>query len=225
MTLQYQTVNDCQLQILRDLMQAPPFAGFILAGGTALCLQRGHRRATGIALYTAQHIGAMPIAEMRSYLEEHYPVHEGTEWMDRPLQSYTVNLGCGEQPPVKVLFSYCTPFAYQIQETDGIRLADQRDIAAMTIQMIATSEPRQRDYWDLADLLRDYPLSRLVDYTMRRKLNRLSRQQIAEAVLRVREIPDTQDSIINLRPLVYWDLLVLDLTTEADRLIPHPITV
>lgn len=225
MTLQYQTVNDYLLRILRDLMQAEPFAGLVLAGGTALCLQRGHRKSTEIALFAEGHYGSMPIKEMRTYLESHYAVHDGTEWMDRPLPAYTLMLGHGDQPPVRVVLSYCSPFSYQLQEADGIRMADQRDIAAMKLQAIATAEPQCKDFWDLADLMRDYPLPRLVDYTMRRKQNRLTREQIAGALMRVRELPEAGDCIINLRPLAYWDLIAYDIEREAAQLLPRPITV
>ena len=52
MKLFYETVSDSLLSILKKLMSSDIFKDFRLVGGTALALQRGHRRSVDIDLFT-----------------------------------------------------------------------------------------------------------------------------------------------------------------------------
>ena len=79
MRLYYETVSTPLLSILRKLMASEVFKVFRLVGGTALALQRGHRRSVDIDLFTDMDYSDMPVAAMREYLEKEFPVHKGTE--------------------------------------------------------------------------------------------------------------------------------------------------
>ena len=65
MRLYYDTVSAPLLSILRKLMASEVFKDFRLVGGTALALQRGHRRSVDIDLFTDLDYADMPIANMR----------------------------------------------------------------------------------------------------------------------------------------------------------------
>lgn len=218
MTIHYQTVSEQLLTILRDLMQTDVFSQFRLVGGTALSLQRGHRRSIDIDLFTDMPYGTMPLQQMRDYLETHYPVHDGTEWMNESALGYSVRLGDGQLPPIKVDFFYTDPFIFPIVEADGIRLADPREIAAMKMLAIASPVKRQKDFWDIAELMHDYPLSKLVEYGVKRNEYTLTREDIVENLLRVREVEEAPEGIISLRPTAYWELMVLDIEAAAREL-------
>ena len=69
MRLYYDTVSTPLLSILRRLMSSEVFKDFKLVGGTALALQRGHRRSVDIDLFTDLDYAEMPVAAMRHYLE------------------------------------------------------------------------------------------------------------------------------------------------------------
>ena len=79
MKLYYDTVSTPLLSILRKLMSSEVFQDFRLVGGTALALQRGHRRSVDIDLFTDLDYSDMPVAAMREYLEKEFPVHKGTK--------------------------------------------------------------------------------------------------------------------------------------------------
>lgn len=218
MTLHYQTVSEQLLVILRDLMQAEPFRMFSLVGGTALSLLRGHRRSIDIDLFTDIPYGTMPLEQMRDYLQTHYPVHEGCEWMGESALGYSVRLGDGQLPPIKVDFFYTDPFIFPILENDGIRMADQREIAAMKMLAIASPVKRQKDFWDIAELMHDYPLEELIGYGLKRHEYSLSRNDIVESLLRAHEVQEAPEGIIKLRNTDYWELMVLDIETAAREL-------
>ena len=70
MRLFYDTVSTPLLSILRKIMNSEVFKDFRLVGGTALALQRGHRRSVDIDMFTDLDYAEMPVAAMRDYLEK-----------------------------------------------------------------------------------------------------------------------------------------------------------
>lgn len=52
MKLHFETVSPVLLSILLKLMKSEVFSDFRLVGGTALALQRGHRRSIDIDMFT-----------------------------------------------------------------------------------------------------------------------------------------------------------------------------
>lgn len=151
MRLYYDTVSTPLLSILRRLMSAEVLNDFRLVGGTALALQRGHRMSVDIDLFTDLDYADMPVADMRNYLEKEFPVHRGTESMEMPANGYHIFLSEGQEPPIKVDFFYTEPFIFHAIEEDGLRIADQREIAAMKLGVIGNQIYRQKDYWDVHD--------------------------------------------------------------------------
>lgn len=149
MKLHYDGVSNTLLSILRKLMAADAFADFRLVGGTALTLIRGHRRSIDIDLFTDMEYGGMPIEKMRQYLEKEFPIHRGTEYMNQTNTGYHVYLSDGYEPPVKVDLFYTEKFLYPPILNEGLRIADQREIAAMKLEAIGTKSLRQKDYWDI----------------------------------------------------------------------------
>ena len=218
MRLYYDTVSTPLLSILRRLMSAEVLNDFRLVGGTALALQRGHRMSVDIDLFTDLDYADMPVADMRKYLEKEFPVHRGTESMDMPANGYHIFLSEGQEPPIKVDFFYTEPFIFPAIEEDGLRIADQREIAAMKLGVIGNQIYRQKDYWDVHDLLEDYSLTEMIQWALQRDPYSFTKDDIIKGLQQVNQVEESPMGIVSLKPLSYWELKVLDLMEEVKNL-------
>ena len=221
MRLYYDTVSAPLLSILRKLMASEVFKDFRLVGGTALALQRGHRRSVDIDLFTDLDYADMPIAQMRDYLEKEFPIHKGTESMDMPSNGYHIFLSEGQEPPIKVDFFYTEPFSFPAIEEDGLRIADQREIAAMKLGVIGNQIYRQKDYWDIHDLLEDYSLLEMTQWALQRDPYSFTKDVIIKGLQQVDQVQESPMGIVSLKPLSYWELKVLDLKEEVKAMIDN----
>lgn len=215
MRLYYDTVSASLLSILRKLMSSEVFKDFRLVGGTALALQRGHRRSIDIDLFTDLDYAEMPITDMRIFLEKEFPTHRGTESMDMPANGYHIFLSEGIEPPVKVDFFYTEPFIFPFIKEDGLRITDQREIAAMKLGVIGNQIYRQKDYWDVHDLLEDYSLSKMIEWALQRDPYSFTKDDIIKGLQHVDQVEESPMGIVSLKPLSYWELKVLDLMEEV----------
>ncbi len=75
MKLHYESVSSSLLSSLQKMMLSEVFADFRLVGGTALSLQRGHRRSIDIDLFTDVEYGNMPLDKIRGFIQEAFPMH------------------------------------------------------------------------------------------------------------------------------------------------------
>jgi predicted nucleotidyltransferase len=69
--LHYQTVDPNTLELLKSLMQKNYLKQFVLAGGTALALQIGHRKSVDLDLFTIQNFST---DELLPTLLQDYPL-------------------------------------------------------------------------------------------------------------------------------------------------------
>lgn len=219
MTLHYETVSPVLLDILKKIMTAEMFQDFRLVGGTALALQRGHRRSVDIDLFTDLGYGDMPVKAMRAYLEKEFPVHDGTESMTRDDAGYHIYLSEGKEPPVKVDLFYTEPFIFPVLEKDGLRLTDQREIAAMKFSMIGNHIYRQKDFWDIHDMLENYTLAEMIQWALQRDPYTIEEKDILEGLKQVNKVQESREGIVSLKPLEYWELKVLDIMEETENYI------
>lgn len=218
MKLYYDTVSTPLLSTLKKLMSSEVFKDFRLVGGTALALQRGHRRSVDIDLFTELDYADMPVAAMREYLEKEFPIHKGTESMNMPANGYHIFLSESQEPPIKVDFFYTEPFIFPTIEEDGLRIADQREIAAMKLGVIGNQIYRQKDYWDIHDLLENYSLPEMMQWALQRDPYSYTREDIIKGLQQVDQVQESPMGIVSLKPLAYWELKVLDLREEVKNL-------
>lgn len=217
MKLHYETVSPVLLSILLKLMKSEVFSDFRLVGGTALALQRGHRRSIDIDMFTDLGYGDMPLKAMRKFLESEFQVHDGTETMDRDDVGYHIYLSEGKEPPIKVDFFYTEPFIFPMLAKDGLRLSDQREIAAMKLGVIGNHIYRQKDYWDIHDMLENYTMSEMIQWPLKRDPYTITENDIVEGMKHVEKIQESREGIISLKPLEYWELKVVDLMEEIEK--------
>ena len=218
MKLFYETVSDSLLSILRKLMSSDVFKDFRLVGGTALALQRGHRRSVDIDLFTDIDYANMPLTTMREFLEKEFPIHKGTESMDMPANGYHIFLSEGNEPPIKVDFFYTEPFIFPAIEEDGLRITDQKEIAAMKLGVIGSQIYRQKDYWDIHEMLENYSLPEMIQWALKRDPYSITRDDIINGLRQVDQVQESPIGIVSLKPLSYWELKVLDLMEEVKNL-------
>lgn len=217
MNLHYETVSPFLLSILKKLMFSEIFHDFRLVGGTALALQRGHRRSIDIDLFTDLGYGEMPINDIRKFLENEFPVHIGTDSMARNDIGYHIYLSEGKEPPIKVDFFYTETFIFPPLEKDGLRIADQREIAAMKLGVIGNQIYRQKDYWDIHDMLESYSLSNIIQWALKRDPYIITEKSIIEGLRQVDKVQESREGIVSLKPLEYWELKVVDLLEEVEN--------
>lgn len=211
MKLHYETVSDTLLMYLKKMMLSEAFKDFRLVGGTALSLQRGHRRSIDIDLFTDREYGSMPIREIKEFFEKEFPIHDGTDSLTESSMGYHIRIGDGNGPIVKVDLFYTVPYIFPCLSQDGLRLADEKEIAAMKILAIAGPIKRQKDYWDIHEMLNDYSIKEMIEWSLARHPYSLSQEAIFEGFDSISQVEESPEGIDSLKPLDYWELKIMDL--------------
>ena len=155
---------------------------------------------------------------MRKFLEKEFPIHNGAESMNMPANGYHIFLSEGNEPPIKVDFFYTEPFIFPAVEEDGLRITDQREIAAMKLGVIGSQIYRQKDYWDIHDMLENYSLPEMIKWALKRDPYTITRDDIIKGLRHVDQVQESPMGIVSLKPLSYWELKVLDLMEEVKDL-------
>ena len=148
--LHLETIEPDTLELLRSIQKSPVFADTRLAGDTALALQLGHRKSIDLDFF-----GHLPLSgnELTHLLTTFGETTQAGQ--SRLTSTFFIN-------QIKVDFvDYPYPWLDDALETDGLRLASIRDIAAMKLSAI-TNRGTRKDFVDLAFLLERHPLSRLI---------------------------------------------------------------
>ena len=217
MKLHRESVSADLMAILERLMAADSFHDFRLVGGTALSLQRGHRRSIDIDLFTALPYGEMPTAEIRQFIETEFEVHKGTETLESNAPGYHLFVGAANNTPVKLDLFYTEPFIFPAKVVDGIRMADEREIAAMKMLAIGGPIRRQKDFWDIHEMLSDYSLDDMIKWGLDRNPYSLTEDDIIAGFEAIDSIEESPEGIDSLHRNDYWELKVLDLKDEIAK--------
>ncbi len=218
MKLHYNSVSEKLLGILRKLMNSEVFKDFRLVGGTSLSLQRGHRKSIDIDLFTDIDYGSMPIAEIRDFLEANFSFCEGSESLKYNSVGYHLRIGNSKESAIKLDLFYTDKFIFPAIKVDGLRLADEREISAMKFLAIASGANRQKDYWDIHDMLEDYSLSDMISWSLKRHEFNVTYDEIIKGLDNIGKVPLSPEGIVSLKPLAYWELIVMDIQDELKRL-------
>ena len=153
--MHYQTLEPQSYQLLNDLMEHEGLrvAGFVLAGGTSLALQLGHRMSTDIDLFTHKPFDPRQVAE--ELRQRFGPALDVYAMNDTGFRAFV-----GE---VKIDMVYF-PFKPQhpLIVKDKIRMLSVDDLSAMKVHAIANRGAR-RDFVDLAEILQVRPLEKILE--------------------------------------------------------------
>lgn len=124
---------------------------FYLAGGTALALELGHRISVDLDFFCIHDFSTEEIATKLIKKGE-------LETTDRSTTTFNGSLN-----GVKIsFFKYPYRLLFETRDYKGVKLADERDIAAMKILAIS-DRGSKKDFVDLFVLLRKYSLKEILD--------------------------------------------------------------
>ncbi len=150
--LQKEAVSPAILRLINKLMKDEALGDFILAGGTALALQFGHRKSDDIDLFTRPEFDASSLLE---YLERNYRFR---------MNFQAASTLKGSIDDVRVEFiSHNYPFVKEPIEDEGIRIFSAEDIAAMKVNAISGNGTRVKDFIDIYFLLKQFSFEEIID--------------------------------------------------------------
>lgn len=216
MTLQYDTASESLLNALRKLMSDTTFNDFYLVGGTALAMQLGHRISVDIDLFTPIPYGEMDLKSIRGSLSRLFPHIDNIQSLYERQMIYSLYVGKSADTEIKLDLCYDDSPIFPIKEIDGIRMASDKEIAAMKMLAITTGK-RRKDFWDIHELLNKYTLKEMIDWGLKRYPYSLTKDEILLSLTDVWDIED-KTPVISLKN-GYWEFVADDLVREANRLI------
>jgi len=213
MKLYYQTVSPILVDCLHKLMAHPAFKDFYLVGGTSLALQRGHRLSIDIDLFTCVPYGEMNTTEIEAALLEMFPYTDRTEELHHSQMVYSMYVGDSKEDCVKLDLCYDDSLIFPLIETDSLRIASEKEIAAMKIQAITQTEQRRKDFWDIHELLESYTLFDMINWGIQRYPWSVTKESVKDSIERLPHIKDFTEVVCMKGK--YWEFIVEDLLDEA----------
>jgi predicted nucleotidyltransferase component of viral defense system len=135
-------------------MNIPELSSFSLVGGTALSLKYGHRGSIDLDLFSIQDFDREKTGALLQDIFQNNFAYTGTrsKW----------GVFCAIEN-VKVDIVY---FPHQlikpIDQYDELRLYSDDDLIAMKVNAILRRGTK-KDFWDIAELLKHYPLQKMID--------------------------------------------------------------
>lgn len=148
--LQTRTVEPGTLELLKQLMLLPVLESFYLVGGTAIALQLGHRKSIDLDLFTEEFFDN---STLLGILAANFEI---SVELEEPNMLITTIEG------IKVDFvKMGYPILFPSLLIEGVRLLDQRDIAAMKLKAIA-QRGSKKDFFDIHFLLDQMSLETMI---------------------------------------------------------------
>ena len=150
--LRKEAVVQEMINLIKELQDNSLFKDHVLAGGTALALQLGHRTSTDIDLFTSKNQNANIIT---TYMKNKYANIEIFIANNDFIRIYVNG--------IKVeMVQYEEKILEDVKNEEGIRFYDLNDIAVMKLDAIMKrTEPR--DFIDIAYLLQEVPLKKVFE--------------------------------------------------------------
>lgn len=207
--LHLNTISSPLGDALVKIMQTSAFNPFYLAGGTALSLQRGHRQSIDIDLFTDIEYGTLNTTGLSDALLHLFARVDRVEELTQRQMVYSMYVGNEPDEMIKLDLCYDEHPIFNPINKNGIRMADERDIAAMKIEAITQTNQRKKDFWDIHDLLETYTLEDLLNFHEKRYPWGHDRNNILKSIERCNQTTDNTD-VICLKNK-YWEFIVEDL--------------
>lgn len=149
--LYFETVDSTTLELLNKIMAEPLFSPLRLVGGTALALQKGHRKSVDLDLFGELLVEDDVLTEAASRMGR-------ITWLNKlkNIKSLLIN-------GIKVDFvNYSYPWLSLPVMEGSIRLANKNDIAPMKLAAV-TGRGAKKDFTDLYFLLKDFTLNEMIE--------------------------------------------------------------
>lgn len=148
------TVEEQTLVLLKRLQKLQEFSALRLVGGTALALQIGHRKSIDLDFFgTIDHAGI----DIAALLIE-------AGFSDVSLDNESKRIHAFKIEGIKVdVVNYPFHWLAEAIETEGVKMASMKDIAAMKLEAI-TNRGTKKDFVDVYFLLETYSLTQMLDF-------------------------------------------------------------
>lgn len=157
--LHIETVSIPTLGLLRRLQTLPVLAETRLVGGTALALQLGHRKSVDLDFFGKWDLSVSLLDEFAKCGRTEQRANSGRKLQYFEIAGVTVDC-----------VTYDAPWLDPPVEEMGLRLAGERDIAAMKLFAVANRGVR-KDFIDLWFLVRRHGLENMLRWFMSKYLD------------------------------------------------------
>lgn len=147
-----EVVSQQTKRVLEKVGQSELAPHFYLAGGTALALQIGHRQSIDLDWFSGHDFSNAQIKNSLSGLGVFELTNEAEGTIEGVMDQVRVSF-----------FRYRYDLLFPLLGFEKIKLADERDIAAMKIDAIS-SRGSKKDFIDLYFLLEKYSLKELIEF-------------------------------------------------------------
>jgi len=194
--LQTKAIEPGTLSILKKLMEIPELQSFNLVGGTALALKYGHRTSVDLDLFSMENFEHQLIIKTLQKTFGDLFVCEGdfSKW----------GIFCFIADVKVDLVYYPHPMLYPVKVRNAIRMYDDRDLIAMKIQAIL-GRGKKKDFWDIAELLKYYNLSQIIDFHKAKYPSQMLLITIPQAIIYFKDA-DTTDDPVSLKGQTWSDV-------------------
>lgn len=216
MSLFYQTVASDLVSALKKLMLLPSLQDFVLVGGTNLALQRGHRLSIDIDLFTDIDYHLINRKAIATEIAEAFPFCDGLYALNECSVGYHLFIGNSEDEILKLDLWTVDPFVFPIKNVDGIRMADIREICAFKLKAACQQDRRQKDFWDIYELLQLFSLNEMIELAEKRYPYSFDKKDFIRSLATVEAVELAPEGIHCLRGN-YWELIVMDLMQKAQE--------
>ncbi len=174
------------LSLLKKLMNVPELKGASLVGGTALALKFGHRISVDLDLFINENFNQIEIltALEREFQKEFvYEITRIKFAVFCTIQNIKVDIVHYPQPTIK-----------PTESVDEINFYSIADISAMKINAIL-GRGSKKDFFDLAELLKNYSISQIIDWHKQKYPNQMFLISIPNAITYFEDAEESEDPV------------------------------
>ena len=184
--LHTETVEPGTLSLLKRLMAMPSLQKFSLVGGTALSLRYGHRSSIDLDLFLHEKFDHHTLeSELREKFGDDFFHESGHRKIG--IFCYIENI------KVDIVHYPHAPIE-KIDTIENIRFYSNADIAAMKIQALL-GRGMKKDFWDLYELLKHYPLERIIGWHQQKYPSQMLAISIPNAITYFKDAEDTKEPV------------------------------
>lgn len=191
--LHKEAVDGATLGLLKSLQSKPYLKGFFLAGGTALALYNGHRRSVDIDLFSDF---AFDTSQMLENLSQDFQFK---------LMFAAPNTLKGTIDNINVdILAHRYNIVNEPSREEEIEMLSEADIAAMKLNVIATSGQRIKDFIDIYFLFEKYDLKHILEWYSR-KYSQTNDLLIMKSLIYFDDIDESEWPVMIREPDLKWE--------------------
>lgn len=200
------SIDEKTKRVLEKIKKEEFLENFYLAGGTALAIQLGHRKSIDLDFFSQKPFPIFKMEKRLSLIGKYVLEKKDEDTLDGLLDNIKISF-----------FHYDYKQLYSFVEFEGIKLADERDIACMKIDAIS-SRGSKKDFIDLYFLLEKYNLSELIVFFERKYSDiKFNKMHIFKSLIYFDDAENEPMPIMVRK--VEWEKVKNKIIEEAGRLV------